>query len=150
MQGVLQEFVTKSSSLRVLPHFQDTGGFFIAVLEKKDWLPWQSKMKAKSSSNSTVPPPPPPPKETTPPTSQEAHGGEPAIDEERKGTFVSDSASDEAALSAAAGSDKAAAALTQNLSSTGSDAAMETDTVSIDTKPVATEPERPPPSILGR
>ena len=33
-------------SMRVLPHSQDSGGFFVAVLEKKDWLPWQSKMKA--------------------------------------------------------------------------------------------------------
>ena len=31
--------------MRVLPHHQDTGGFFIAVLEKKDWLPWQRKQK---------------------------------------------------------------------------------------------------------
>lgn len=31
--------------MRVQPHFQDTGGFFIAVLCKKDWLPWQSKTK---------------------------------------------------------------------------------------------------------
>lgn len=32
-------------SMRVLPHHQDTGGFFIAVLEKKDWLPWQRKQR---------------------------------------------------------------------------------------------------------
>ena len=31
--------------MRVLPHHQDTGGFFIAVMEKKDWLPWQRKQK---------------------------------------------------------------------------------------------------------
>ena len=31
--------------MRVLPHHQDSGGFFIAVLEKKDWLPWQRKQK---------------------------------------------------------------------------------------------------------
>ena len=32
-------------SMRVLPHHQDTGGFFIAVLEKKEWLPWQRKQR---------------------------------------------------------------------------------------------------------
>ena len=26
--------------IRILPHHQDTGGFFIAVLEKKQRLPW--------------------------------------------------------------------------------------------------------------
>eukprot|EP00731_Ephydatia_muelleri_P026085 Em0018g185a len=31
--------------VRVLPHHQDTGGFFISVLHKKDWLPWQNKMR---------------------------------------------------------------------------------------------------------
>jgi len=25
-----------------LPHYQDTGGFFIAVLEKTEYLPWES------------------------------------------------------------------------------------------------------------
>ena len=34
-------------SMRVLPHQQDTGGFFIAVLEKKATLPWQQKKEAK-------------------------------------------------------------------------------------------------------
>ncbi|XP_048751869.2 RNA cytosine C(5)-methyltransferase NSUN2-like isoform X3 [Ostrea edulis] len=29
--------------MRVLPHQQDTGGFFIAVLQKKSTLPWQQK-----------------------------------------------------------------------------------------------------------
>ncbi|XP_065913229.1 RNA cytosine-C(5)-methyltransferase NSUN2-like isoform X2 [Dysidea avara] len=29
--------------VRILPHHQDTGGFFVAVLEKSDILPWQSK-----------------------------------------------------------------------------------------------------------
>ena len=37
-------------SMRVLPHHQDTGGFFIAVLEKKDWLPWQRKQKRTQQS----------------------------------------------------------------------------------------------------
>ena len=43
-------------SMRVLPHFQDSGGFFIAVLEKRDWLPWQSKMKTKAAMASRPPP----------------------------------------------------------------------------------------------
>ena len=42
--------------MRVQPHFQDTGGFFIAVLEKKDWLPWQSKMKQKRTKRNTTSP----------------------------------------------------------------------------------------------
>jgi len=32
-------------SMRVLPHHQDSGGFFIAVLQKRDWLPWQRQHK---------------------------------------------------------------------------------------------------------
>jgi tRNA (cytosine34-C5)-methyltransferase len=39
--------------MRVLPHHQDTGGFFIAVLEKKDWLPWQRKQKRTQQSVAT-------------------------------------------------------------------------------------------------
>ena len=39
--------------MRVLPHHQDTGGFFIAVLEKKDWLPWQRKQKRTQQSTAT-------------------------------------------------------------------------------------------------
>ena len=27
--------------MRILPHHQDTGGFFVAVLEKIDQLPWE-------------------------------------------------------------------------------------------------------------
>ncbi len=41
------------NSIRVLPHYQDTGAFFIAVFEKKEWLPWQSKMKKAQN----IPPP---------------------------------------------------------------------------------------------
>ena len=29
----------------MLPHHQDTGGFFIALLEKNEWLPWQKQRK---------------------------------------------------------------------------------------------------------
>ena len=39
--------------MRVLPHHQDTGGFFIAVVEKKDWLPWQRKQKRTQQSTTT-------------------------------------------------------------------------------------------------
>lgn len=31
--------------MRIYPHLQNTGGFFIAVLEKKDELPWQKSKK---------------------------------------------------------------------------------------------------------
>ena len=37
------------SSVRVLPHHQDTGGFFVAVLHKSDWLPWQRTARQTSS-----------------------------------------------------------------------------------------------------
>ena len=30
-------------SMRILPHKHNTGGFFVAVLEKVDSLPWESK-----------------------------------------------------------------------------------------------------------
>ena len=40
-------------SMRVLPHHQDTGGFFIAILEKKDWLPWQRKQRRTQQSTVT-------------------------------------------------------------------------------------------------
>lgn len=29
--------------MRILPHHQDTGGFFVAILEKKKCLPWESE-----------------------------------------------------------------------------------------------------------
>ena len=43
-------------SLRILPHLQDTGGFFVAVLEKNDWLPWQleSVLKRQQNSSKTI------------------------------------------------------------------------------------------------
>lgn len=31
--------------MRVLPHMQDTGGFFVAVMEKTALCPWESKKK---------------------------------------------------------------------------------------------------------
>ena len=42
-------------SLRVLPHLQDTGGFFVAVLEKTDWLPWQLEASSKKQSQVDAP-----------------------------------------------------------------------------------------------
>ena len=32
----------------MLPHHQDTGGFFIAVIHKSDWLPWQHRPRDSS------------------------------------------------------------------------------------------------------
>ena len=40
--------------MRVLPHHQNTGGFFIALLRKKEWLPWQNKCKRKAAASSSV------------------------------------------------------------------------------------------------
>lgn len=36
--------------MRILPHQQDTGGFFVAVLEKKKLCPWESARKADHSN----------------------------------------------------------------------------------------------------
>lgn len=36
-------------SMRILPHHQDTGGFFVAVLEKVKALPWEGKSNDKQS-----------------------------------------------------------------------------------------------------
>lgn len=41
-------------SIRILPHHQDTGGFFVAALEKTDLLPWESS-KNLSSNDSEKP-----------------------------------------------------------------------------------------------
>lgn len=40
--------------MRILPHHQDTGGFFVAVLEKVNHLPWEraSHIKDESIENS--------------------------------------------------------------------------------------------------
>lgn len=37
-------------SMRILPHFQNTGGFFVAVLTKKTLLPWERKPKEQSET----------------------------------------------------------------------------------------------------
>ncbi|CAI7989852.1 RNA cytosine C(5)-methyltransferase NSUN2 [Geodia barretti] len=39
--------------VRVLPHHQDTGGFFIAVLCKSDWLPWQRRPRDSEGATAT-------------------------------------------------------------------------------------------------
>ena len=38
----------------MLPHHQDTGGFFIAVLHKSDWLPWQRRPRETTSEDTTT------------------------------------------------------------------------------------------------
>ena len=37
----------------MLPHHQDTGGFFIAVLCKSDWLPWQRRPRDSEGATAT-------------------------------------------------------------------------------------------------
>ena len=39
-KGVQQQL---KRCVRVLPHLQNTGGFFVALLEKVESLPWESK-----------------------------------------------------------------------------------------------------------
>lgn len=41
--NVLQHFFSLLSSLRILPHHQNTGGFFVAVLIKKSPMPWNKR-----------------------------------------------------------------------------------------------------------
>jgi len=36
--------------MRILPHHQDTGGFFVAVLEKVKSLPWESEASTLNQS----------------------------------------------------------------------------------------------------
>ncbi|XP_042913410.1 RNA cytosine C(5)-methyltransferase NSUN2-like [Parasteatoda tepidariorum] len=42
--------------IRILPHHQDTGGFFVAVLEKKDKLPWEKSSENGVSCEEKSPP----------------------------------------------------------------------------------------------
>ncbi|KAK2166787.1 hypothetical protein LSH36_35g04062 [Paralvinella palmiformis] len=42
--------------LRILPHHQDTGGFFIALLEKLEEVPWVTQPKKTNASNGEVDP----------------------------------------------------------------------------------------------
>lgn len=38
-------FLHSITSIRILPHHQDTGGFFVTVLEKVKPLPWETNVK---------------------------------------------------------------------------------------------------------
>lgn len=40
--------------MRVLPHHQNSGGFFIAVLQKNDWLPWQRKQRLNIPTTTSI------------------------------------------------------------------------------------------------
>ena len=40
--------------MRILPHLQDTGGFFVAVFEKTDWLPWQLEAISRKQPSTTT------------------------------------------------------------------------------------------------
>ena len=53
----MHDDVSLNSSCRILPHHQNTGGFFIAVFKKLDWLPWQRKQRSKERAVSSQPPP---------------------------------------------------------------------------------------------
>lgn len=39
--------------MRILPHHQDTGGFFVAVLEKVKSLPWESTLELNESTENS-------------------------------------------------------------------------------------------------
>lgn len=41
------DFIIKTS-MRILPHQQNTGGFFVAVLKKVKPLPWEAQVKEKA------------------------------------------------------------------------------------------------------
>lgn len=49
-EGVDNEKFHLDRSMRILPHQQDTGGFFVAVLHKKALCPWESKQEQKEFS----------------------------------------------------------------------------------------------------
>ena len=40
--------------MRILPHHQDTGGFFVAVLQKKKLCPWESTRKKDDGTEENV------------------------------------------------------------------------------------------------
>ena len=55
MHSHTQTHVDPSScSIRILPHHQDTGGFFVAVLEKHRILPWQKKPTSLSTPSASI------------------------------------------------------------------------------------------------
>lgn len=38
-----------------MPHYQNTGGFFVALIQKNKWLPWQREAKKKcTSTNASI------------------------------------------------------------------------------------------------
>ena len=49
-EGIDNEKFHLDRSMRILPHQQDTGGFFVAVLHKKSLCPWESKQDPKEFS----------------------------------------------------------------------------------------------------
>lgn len=58
MKLYLYSILINIFSIRILPHHQDTGGFFVAVLEKLKPLPWETSLKSVASeftiSNNTT------------------------------------------------------------------------------------------------
>lgn len=44
----MEFFIFLSCSIRILPHQQNTGGFFVAVLTKLKQLPWEAQPNSKS------------------------------------------------------------------------------------------------------
>lgn len=48
--SIFSREVVLCCSMRILPHHQNTGGFFIAVLEKKSHLPWAVPVKSKTQA----------------------------------------------------------------------------------------------------
>lgn len=44
----IAEKLKLKNAMRIFPHLQNTGGFFIAVLEKTDELPWQKAKRARN------------------------------------------------------------------------------------------------------
>ena len=43
--------VILTRSMRILPHLQDTGGFFIAVLEKREQVPWMRVVRMPAAAS---------------------------------------------------------------------------------------------------
>ena len=47
--------VILARSMRILPHLQDTGGFFIAVLEKREQVPWMRVVRTPAAPSAGEP-----------------------------------------------------------------------------------------------
>lgn len=41
-------------SMRILPHLQNTGGFFVAAIKKKTLLPWEKKVEKKDTAEPSI------------------------------------------------------------------------------------------------